>query len=62
MLYISLPVYDSFNNIISIIRVSLSLKELNSLINRTILNIVLISLIGLSIGLILSFYYSRYFL
>ncbi|HOL83329.1 MAG TPA: ATP-binding protein [Caldisericia bacterium] len=62
MLYISLPVYDSFNNMISIIRVSLSLKELNSLINRTILNIVLISLIGLSIGLILSFYYSRYFL
>lgn len=62
MLYISLPVYDSLNNIISIIRVSLSLKELNSLINRTILNIVLISLIGLSIGLILSFYYSRYFL
>jgi len=62
MLYVALPVYDSSNNIILVIRVSFSLKELNSLINRTILHIISISLIGLLIGLILSIYYSKYFI
>ena len=62
MLYIALPIYDSLNTIVGIIRVSFSLKELNSLIIKTILNIILISLIGLSIGIILSFYYSKYFI
>ncbi|MGB9750328.1 MAG: ATP-binding protein [Caldisericia bacterium] len=62
MLYVALPVYDSSNNIILVIRVSFSLKELNGLINRTILHIISISLIGLLIGLILSIYYSKYFI
>lgn len=62
MLYIALPIYDSLNTIVGIIRVSFSLKELNSLIISTILNIILISLIGLFVGIILSFYYSKYFI
>lgn len=59
MLYIALPIKDQKDDIVSIIRVSFSLKELNSLIFKTILNIIIISLIGLSIGIILSFYHSR---
>lgn len=59
LLYIALPIKDQKEDIVSIIRVSFSLKELNSLIFKTILNIIIISLIGLSIGIILSFYHSR---
>lgn len=60
MLYIAIPVFDSSERIISVLRVSFSLKELNGLIKKIFNNIILISIIAVTLALLLSFYFSNY--